>query len=356
MSQNLRSWTVPVICALVASAALAPRVRADGTETLGDPTIDVATGAGFVAAGTGTVDQPGLIEFDVPDGETIQQVLLYWSGEFRDADDDTIEVNGVEVTGELIGGPAYFYTFQGDVYVTAYRADITDLDLVTDGANALEITGMDFDAENAGAGVMVIYGDCADDSGYGGYNKYRYRLRRGGDSRSGRYCGYKDASGCADIQLVDGADLAFFSFPEPRKTTVAQTFTFDSSKVTRVADLALFTGSVEAERPNQIIITVGDATTEIIDLLGDSAGPSWDAPTIPVEIPARATSLTVEVVSTPSNDPLGASVVWVAAALAVPEVSKDCKPSSGCMRNCYRDKNWNRYLRSGKGWCRSYRR
>lgn len=340
-------------CAALAMGA-ASQVRADGTETLGEPSIDLATGAGFVAAGTGLVAQPGTIEFDVPAGETIQQVLLYWSGEYRTTDDDAVEVNGVEVAGELIGGPTYFYTFDGDVYVSAYRADITDLDLVAPGSNALEVTGLDYDHDNAGAGVIVIYGDCGDAPKGDCPLKKRNRWHR-----CNRFCraagrSTRTATDCADVQIVDGADIAFFQFPDPRRATVPQTFSFESARVDRVADLAIFTGSVEAERPNQIWITVDGQRSEIIDLLGDSAGPSWDAPTIPVDIPAGASSLTVEVVSTQSSDPLGASVVWVTSALAVPDAPKDIRDRK-CRRTRYQKSNWCSRMRAGKGWCRQRR-
>ncbi|HRX85899.1 MAG TPA: hypothetical protein P5572_12850 [Phycisphaerae bacterium] len=350
---NLACWS-RAVCACAAAALLtAGQVRADGTETLGLPSVDIATGAGFVAAGTGLVNQPGVIEFDVPADEPVQQVLLYWSGEYRDADDDTVTVNGVEVTGTLIGGSTYFYSYQGDVYVTAYRADITALGLVAAGANSLEVSGLDYDADNAGAGVIAIYGDCGDST----TSQCPYRGKRW--HHCSRHCNRyarttTTADDCADIQVLDGADIAFFQFPEPRQTTVPQTFTFAAASADRVADLALFTGSVEADRPNEIHITVDGETTEIIDLLGDSAGPSWDAPTIPVDIPAGATSLTVEVVSTQSSDPLGASVVWVTAALAVPDASADVHDHK-CRRTRHHKSNWCGRQRSGRGWCRHRR-
>ncbi|MCB9849723.1 MAG: hypothetical protein H6817_03370 [Phycisphaerales bacterium] len=353
-------WVGAMTSALAVCAVFSPlAARADGTETLGVPSVDIAAGAGFVAAGTGTVDQPGLIEFDVPSGESVNQVLLYWSGEYRDTDDDTITVNGVEVTGTLIGGPTFFYSYQGNVNVTAYRADITDLGLVTDGSNSLEITDMSYDGDNAGAGVLVIFGDCGEED-----QSDNYCSRHGWNTkRCNRYCkkshrnhrstSSSDEDACASIEVFDGADIAFFQFPEPRKSTVPQVFTFDAASEDRVADLAIFTGSVEAERPNQILITVDGETTEIIDMLGDSAGPSWDAPTIPVDIPAGATSVTVEIVSTNSTNPLGASVVWVTAALAVPDAG-DSKPNHkhGCKRTRHHNSHWSGKSRSGRGWCR----
>ena len=153
--------------------------------------------------------------------------------------------------------------------------------------------------------------------------------------------------------MLDGIDIAFFRFAEPRRDTIPQTFTFEAADVDRVADLALFTGSVEADRPNEILITVDGETTEIIDLLGDTAGVSWDAPTIPVDIPAGASSLTVQIISTSSNDPLGASVVWVTSALAVPNPDGgDDDNDNRCKRNRHRFRDWCGKKRWGNGWCR----
>ena len=56
---------------------------AEGTETLGTPGIDIASGTGVVAAGVGLQDsQPGNIEITVPAG-IIKQVLVYWGGNNR---------------------------------------------------------------------------------------------------------------------------------------------------------------------------------------------------------------------------------------------------------------------------------
>ena len=53
----------------------------DGTNTLGPPSIDIATGSGFAIGGVGMVGMDtGNFDVTVPDGATVQQVLLYWTG------------------------------------------------------------------------------------------------------------------------------------------------------------------------------------------------------------------------------------------------------------------------------------
>jgi hypothetical protein len=97
-------------------------VLADGTETLGSASVAIASGTGTVAARTGMETGSGTIDFTVPAGATVKQVLLYWAGGTKndrdpntlaDPGDDTISVNGNSVTGAMIGGPAFFFNVPG---------------------------------------------------------------------------------------------------------------------------------------------------------------------------------------------------------------------------------------------------
>jgi len=276
----------------------ADQLSKDGTETLGDPTITIAGGSGIVHAGTGMVTQPSdPVVFDVP-GTAINQVLMYWSGGAvapNQNGDDTIEVDAgggpVSVAGTLIGGPAFFYNFGGSIYFTAYRADITGMGLVSLGANSLVFSGMDYIGgsvnENSGVGLIVIYDD--------------------GTS--------------SEIGIKDGLDLAYFDFPEPRATTVPQIYTFAADDVDRTAKLIIMAGSVVAEpfRPNEITVTTSAGVQSFPNLLGSTCGADWDCISLTVDIPAGVTEATVEVISTPSHEPQGASLSWVVGAMSVQE-------------------------------------
>jgi len=149
---------------------------ADGTETLGPPSIPIATGNGLFAGGTGMLNQPGTIEVSIPNEAEIRQVLLYWEGQMAGnlPGDDTIVVNGTGVTGQLIGGQTFFWD---GFYSSSFRADISDMGLVTPGDTTLTLAGLNFTEVNNGAGVLVLYDD-------------------GGEA--------------ADFQLRDGIDIAFF--------------------------------------------------------------------------------------------------------------------------------------------------
>ncbi|HRX84979.1 MAG TPA: hypothetical protein P5572_08175 [Phycisphaerae bacterium] len=275
------SAAVAVCAALSTAPALA-----DGTETLGAPAVPLMLdGSGFVAAGTGLLNQPNTIEIDVPAGATINQVLLYWAGELRAAPGDAITVNGTPVAGTLIGGPTFFYDYQGEVDTASYRADITALDAVAPGPNVVNLDGLSYDWDNSGAGIVVLYDDGAT---------------------------------TADTQIVDGIDIAYYAFPDPRQDTVPQTFSFAAADVDRVAKLGVFVGAVQPDSPHTLDITVDGVTDTLVDPLGSLDGPTWDTLLVPVDIPAGATEATVQLHSTPSTDPIAASLLWVAAAFSVP--------------------------------------
>jgi hypothetical protein len=54
-----------------------------------------------------------------------------------------------------------------------------------------------------------------------------------------------------------------------------------------------------------------------VNPIGDLDGEEWDTLVLDLTIPAGASSVTIEPISTPSFDPLGASLTWVGAALSI---------------------------------------
>lgn len=282
--------TLAAALAILTLSQVTP-AQANGTEALGPPVgIEIAQGSGIVTGGTGMFTQPSAINLAVPADAAVKQVLLYWEGQHRTATgDNTIVVNGTEVVGQLIGGPALFFS---QVKSSSYRADITALGLVGPGASTLTLSGLTFEYRNNGAGVVAII---------------------------------DDGSGVADIQVRDGVDLAYFEFPEPRKTTVPRTFTVSAENVDRDAVLNLNVGSVAVNRPNAIKLTVGGNTTLLVNQLGSKDGAEWDNLDVPVVIPAGVTTVTVELLS--YDDGSGrqpASLAWVSATLAVEGAIDPC--------------------------------
>ena len=277
-----------IICALVLFAAT--WVWADGTETLGPPSVDVGAGTGIVGAGTGLVDGSGTIDIDGPGA--VQQVLLYWGCFSAPGDQDNdIIVDGNLITSDPaagIGGPT---TFWSNIQGSTFRADITGLDLISQGSNSLFVHGLDCGFRSNGAGVLVIFDD--------------------------------GVSAAADIQVRDGNDLAFINFASPLDTTVPQAISFPASTVDRTADLVMFFHSVadDAPRPTSIDITVGGTTKELNNLLGSNDGSEWDTVNISTDVPAGATSVTVQALSVDRMGTgfLPASLDWSAAGMAIRE-------------------------------------
>lgn len=257
------------------------------------PLAGLANGTGFASAGTGLFTQPGDIDITVPEGATINQVLLYWAG--RGAGDDSIIVDGNVITGTLIGGP----TPGANTPSSSYRGDITSLNLVQTGANSLTVEGLDFGpdpntgiARNDGAGIIVVF----------------------------------DAPGqpTASIQLRDGNDFAFQPFSAPLNSTVTQTFTVAPSNAPRTAQLSLFVADAEASAADVVVINAGVGTRSrlrLIDQLTSNDGAQWDTLTRALDIPAGVSRVTVRILSTRDRtSPLRTrdSLAWVSAILRVP--------------------------------------
>ncbi len=296
-------WASAVLAVLFAMTAAvlvpSPPASADGTETLGPATIPIAPGTGIVVAGTGLFVQPSSFDVVVPADAIVEQVILYWesghqagdlSGEFSD---ETLTVNGNEVTAPHAGGPSVFYTRDGvDVITSTHRIDITDLGLVGPGTSTLTVDGLDSDEIDDGAGVVVIYS-------------------QGGVVN--------------DLQVFDGNDIAFAGFAPPRDTTVPQTYTFAPENRDRNAEIGLMATSTHttdtqdsAPRPSALLYTVGGVTTRINDPFPDTEGREFDSVTVPIVVPAGATALTIQMLSDDNGTSyLPASLVWLVGTLAL---------------------------------------
>jgi hypothetical protein len=302
---------------------------ANGTEDLGPPSITIEAGTDIIVAGKGLsggvdgLSVPGTITFTVPSGATVKQALLYWEGNLNPSAsppaNDTINVDGSSVTGELIGGIDHPTR---DVQFVAYRAVITSF--VGTGANSLLISGLDFTGSNNGAGVLVII---------------------------------DDGSGAAVIEIRDGSDRAFIDALAPLDTTKAQTFIFAPEAFARTATLSMFFSDVVGElstgppnRPSSITVTVGGTPTTFSNELDSLDGEEWDTVIKPILIPAGASSLIVQAFSRddgvpgdPATGNLEASFSWITAALSIPPT-----PPEGCTPGYWKQDqhfdSWEGYL------------
>ena len=272
--------------------ALGTSAFAEGTETLNAPTgIQLQQGTDYILAGAGLADTGvGTASLFVPDGASVVQVLAYWDGLALENDlpgsTDTIELNGIEVTGTLIGGPSAFI---GQFNSFSYRADVTALGLITAGENNVTAEGLDFGFRNNGFGLIVIT---------------------------------DDGQATETVGLVDGSDFAFGDFAAPYDTTDLQTFTFEASDEVRLAQLGMFVTGVDLNRPSVIEVTIGDNVTRLADLLGSNSGAQFDVQEFTFDIDPGITSLSVRVLSEDSGvGPLAggdiASLNWIAAGLSI---------------------------------------
>ncbi|MEN8007674.1 MAG: hypothetical protein ABFS42_11705 [Candidatus Krumholzibacteriota bacterium] len=273
-------------------------VGKNGTETLGPPSIAIASGTGFAEGGVGMVGiDTGRLRVEVPATAQVVQALLYWAGgSTTGSGDDEISLDGVLVQGELIGGPVLFF---GDYEFFAYRADITALGAVQAGMNTFTVSDFDFTGttldENNGASILVIYDDGTD----------------------------------ANLTLRDGLDMAYFGFEPTLDATVPQVFSVDPANSARTADLALVAASVGENRPSVIKVTTSAGDQLFENVLGSLDGLTWDSLILEVDVPAGADELSVQIISTESTDPLGASLGWVAAGLVVEPIPVETFTVSG---------------------------
>ncbi len=333
---NLLSWTImaPVIVLLMSGST----ALADGTETLGPlKGVTIASGTGIIVAGVGLAEPAGekIIVIEIPGDATVRQAFVYWEGQtpFDGSVDVDFKINGTDINaadpgddsdgGNRIGKPIFFYAFippgedeSQDIYALAYRYDITSLNLVVPGPNSLRITELDgFGHVTDGAGVLVIY--------------------------------EVPSEAASEIDVRDGIDLAFINFAGPRQVTVPQTFTFSAADMLRKATLSMFFSSVQGPvsmggtpRATSIEVTINDITTIYSNILGSSDGPEWDSKNLEIDIPAGATSLTVQAFSRDDgastqvsiqshrldglryhglmSDDLPASLFWLAGGLSIP--------------------------------------
>ncbi|MCK9997114.1 MAG: hypothetical protein KAH56_12645 [Candidatus Krumholzibacteria bacterium] len=258
----------------------------NGTEVLGPPSIAIASGTGFSEGGVGMVGvNSAQLTVDVPTDAQVVQALLYWAGgATTGSGDNEISLDGNLVQGELIGGPVLFF---GNYEFFAYRADVTGLGLVDAGMNTLTVADFEFTGttldENNGASILVIYDDGNE----------------------------------ASITLRDGLDMAYFGFEPTLDTTVPQVFSVDPESVDRMAELTIIAASVGENRPSVIKVTTSGGDQSYEDVLGSVDGLTWDSLTLAVDVPAGADEVSVQIISTPSTDPRGASLGWIAAGLAL---------------------------------------
>lgn len=305
MRQLLTAFTL-----LILPLALTSTAFADGTEQLNPTSLPLTGGSGIVSNGVGLEDTGnGAMALEIPSGSVATQTVLYWVGRnlpitpgFNPAPaTDTIQVNGVDVIGNLIGG-------DGDAYNgLVYRADITAAFPYVGTTLNLALDGFDFPRNNGAAAFTT----------------------------------YIDVAGSL-IDVFDGRDYAWL--PDPiadRQVTAPVTHTFTPETSDVEAELTLFVADIGFQdsgeiRPSFIAVTVDEVTT-FHDVLGASLGHAMDVVVLPVTIPAGVMEVTAQVFSGEiigededglilgGNNP--SSLIWFASALSIS--NEECLPCEG---------------------------
>ena len=277
--------TFKTVCGLVScvlvSLVMISETNADGTDQLGPPSISINSGSYVLVEGAGLLDaQPNDITMEIPMDVSIAQVLLYWTG--RDGADDTLEVNGTNVTGSLIGGTA------NEAAANTYRADITDLSsaegwLVVGQMNVLSVGGLDFTKHNNGAAIVAIIDD----------------------------------GSTVDIKIMDGADDAYL--PWGLQTAPIDIPVAPSADL-RMGTMHLIVSDIEVPRPAAVEITVGGVTTLLTDVFLDNEGDNLDVVELEIPVPAGATNVIVQALSIDDGSGLQpASLYWHFVSFVIPE-------------------------------------
>jgi len=286
-----------LICFALASLALVNEARADGTEQLGPPSIAIAQGSQIVVAGTGLNDplaQPGDITIEIPAGITVAQVLLYWTGRTEaDLPQDTIQVNGMDVTGPRIGGPT---PPPIPAPSQTYRADVTAEGWVVAGqVNVLSVEGLDFGFHNDGAAVVVILDD----------------------------------GSTTDMQILDGNDFA--SLLNGDMECVPVEFSFAPSADPQMGYIWLIVTDIDVPRPAAVDVTVG-GVLQRLDVLDVNEGDYMQVVELEVPLPAGVSNVVVQPVSIHDDsglDPSSLSWNFVSWELAEPEDEGGCTYTIG---------------------------
>ena len=263
---------------LAAAVALPLSLFANGDNTLGPALgIDIADGSRFIVAGVGLDSGDGTqvgastIDIDIPADVTIEQVLLYWEY-FGEDIDTTATLNGsIPVVGEMIGNSGVCTILEQTP--RTFRVDITDLGLVTNGANSIDIEGIvhgtDPRGRVDGAAIVAIVQDAGQPA--------------------------------METLIYDGNDFAVGTNRANRcNITERQTFTFPPAPERRMAEVILLVGDhlPDSDRASALEVEIEmGPSMDFVNVLVGSEGRRLDLIRIPIEIPAGATEVSVQLFS-----------------------------------------------------------
>lgn len=235
-------------------------------------------------------------------GGTVRFALLYWAGRERPCDfdgttctfsqpykDQQLAFNGTPITGTVIGTESQPASAGGPILNIGYFADVTSLVSaagfgnhtfnVTDGNLASNLWRLD------GVGLFVAYTDAADSTFY-------------------------------RVLVWDNLDFAYGEDPTPGETRVTSPVTFGhgATSFARTAQLWLFAGDGEANRPDETTVSNNPTLFNVLDSSPD--GQQWTTDDYTINVPADVDTTVVQMHSTPVGQNPD-SLLWEMAALRV---------------------------------------
>jgi hypothetical protein len=242
-------------------------------------------------------------------GGPVRFALLYWAGRERPCTldvsgtncpfaqpykDQVMNFNSNPITGTVIGSETQPASGGGPILNIGYYADVTGIVAaagtgtqsftLSDGNSASNLWRLD------GVGLLVAYTDGSDS------NVYR-------------------------VLVQDGLDFAFGEDPTAGETQTTNAIHFDHGVnfSNRVADLLLFAGDGDADRPDNT--TISNNATQF-NILNSTQGAQFNTPFFPVNIPSGVGTTTVQMNSAP-NGQNPDSLLWEVAALRVQQLDAE---------------------------------
>jgi hypothetical protein len=297
-------------------------LSAAGNSTALAPFIDLQE-AGLTAVddGEGLMfwDHTTPATLDVNIGGTVRFALLYWAGRERPCDfngsmctfsqpykDQQMVFNGTPLTGTVIGTESQPASAGGPILNIGYFADVTSLVSAagpgnhtftfSDGNGASNLWRLD------GVGLFVAYTDAADPTFY-------------------------------RLLVHDNLDFAYGDDPTPGETRVTSPVTFGhgAAAADRAAQLWLFAGDGEANRPDETTISNNPTLFNVLDSAPD--GQQWTTDLYTINVPANVDNTVVQMNSTPPGQNPD-SLLWEMTALRVPLPNGDIQELPPAVPTC----------------------
>jgi len=280
-----------------------------GNATALAPFIDLQEqGLSVTQAGVGlfTWDHTTPANLNVNVGGTVRFALLYWAGRERPCTldgsgtncpftqpykDQVLNFNGTPLTGTVIGSETQPTSGGGPILNVGYYADVTGI-VSAAGTGPQSFTLSDGDSSSNfwrfdGAALLVAYRD----------NTSLDTFR---------------------ILVQDGLDFAYGDDPTPgdNRVTAPVTFNHGVNFSSRSADLLLFAGDGDADRPDNT--TISNNPT-LFNILNSTQGPEYNTILTPITIPSGVGTTTVQMNSAPAGQNPD-SLLWELAALRVQQL------------------------------------